>query len=284
LRACRQTSPTPSLRQGSGLTRPFQLRDSSTPSLFTVAALTCRIARCDIASVTTPSNDEMQLRLAPPSPEELAAGAVAHFRHDSEDGWTVAGTVSRGPNGHVISHLEVWPGRPGDAPGGSVTTRTLHDIRVGQIIDAVRYWEMSMEVRTMATRMKYEPGDERAERLLGEVFREPMYAPGSKVTIKTADEIMDSAAKTSQPGRAPLPDELLQQVAEGYLTESAPGKPRGAVKRLAQQLGRSENTVSRWVARARKDEWLGPGRQGHEGASPGPRLLAAWARAKGGTE
>lgn len=235
--------------------------------------MTRRTKECDIAGVTSPS-DAIQLQLAEPSPKESAAGAVAHFRHDASDGWTVAGTVSRGPNGHVISRLEVWPGRPGDPPAQSVTTRMLHDIRVGQIINAVRYWEMRSQVRDMASRMKYQPGDERAEELLTEVSSEPMYAPGSKVTIKTADEIIGGAAKESQPGRAPLPDELLYQVAEGYLAEAAPGKPRGAVKRLAQQLGRSENTVSRWVARARKDGWLGPGRQGHEGAEPGPRLVA----------
>lgn len=221
----------------------------------------------------------MQLTLKQPSKKESAAGAVAHFRHGSEDGWTVAGTVSRGPNGHVISHLEVWPGRPDDPPSGSVTTRMLHDIRVGQIINAVRYWEMQTKVRAMASRMEYEPGDERAESLMAEVLSEPMHAPGSRVTIQTADQILSSSApQRSQPGRAPLPDELLRQVSEGYIAESAPGKPRGAVKRLAQQLGRSENTVSRWVARARKDGWLGPGRQGHEGAEPGPRLLDARSR------
>lgn len=234
--------------------------------------------------MTTPS-DDMQLQLAEPSQEESTAGAVAHFRQDTPDGWTVAGTVSRGPNGHVISHLQVWPGRPDDPPSGSVTTRMLHDIRVGQIINAVRYWEMQMKVRSMAARMEYEPGDERAEHLLTEAFSEPLHAPGSKVTIKTADQILSSSTpQKSQPGRAPLPDELLRQVAEGYLVESAPGKPRGAVKRLAQQLGRSENTVSRWVSRARKDGWLGPGRQGHEGAEPGPRLTAARSEAEAAEE
>jgi hypothetical protein len=278
-----KSSPTPSLKQVSALTWSFQVEDYPAPSFSALSALTRRIQGCDIATVTTP-NDEMQLTLEQPSKKESAAGAVAHFRHDSEDGWTVAGTVSRGPNGHVISHLQVWPGRPGDAPSGSVTTRMLHDIRVGQIINAVRYWEMQEKVRDMASRMEYEPGDERAEQLRDEALREPIYAPGSKVTIRTADEILSaSATEKSQPGRAPLPDDLLREVAEGYLVQSGPGKPRGAVKRLAQQLGRSENTVSRWVARARKDGWLGPGRQGHEGAEPGPRLLAARSSA-GATE
>lgn len=270
-----KSSLTPSLKQVTAPTWSFQVKDCPTRSFSLRPALTCRIWRCDIATVTTP-NDEMQLTLTHPSKKESAAGVVAHFRHDSDGGWTVAGTVSRGPNGHVISRIEVWPGRPGDAPDGSVTARMLHEIRVGQIINAVRYWEMRMQVRHMASGVPYESGDEPAERLLDEVFREPMYAPGSKVTIRTADEILSAGApQRPQPGRAPLPDELLRQVAEGYILENAPGKPRGAVKRLAEQLGRSENTVSRWVARARKDGWLGPGRQGHEGAEPGPRLIAA---------
>lgn len=277
-----KSSLTPSLKQASAPTWSFRVGECGSPSLSALPALTRRINRCDIATVTTP-NDEMQLTIAEPSKKESAAGVVARFRHDSEDGWTVAGAVSRGPSGHVISHIEVWPGRPGDAPGGSVTTRMLHEIRVGQIINAVRYWEMRTKVRAMASRLEYEPGDERAEHLLDEVFREPLYAPGSKVTIRTADEILSaSAPEKPQPGRAPLPDELLREVAEGYLAESAPGKPRGAVKRLAEHLGRSENTVSRWVSKARKDGWLGPGRQGHEGAEPGPRLLAA--RTEGSAE
>ncbi|GKQ37195.1 hypothetical protein ALMP_37340 [Streptomyces sp. A012304] len=224
----------------------------------------------------------MDLEITPPSPDEMEGGTVAHFRHESEDGWTVAGTVSRSPNGHVISHLEIWPGRPGDAPGGSVTSKVLTSIRVGQIIDAVRYWEMQMKVQAMASRMKHESGDERAEALLAEVFSNPMHAPGSQVTIKTADEIIGAAPKEPRPGRAPLPDELMRQVAEGYISECGPGQPRGAVKRLAQRLGRPEATVARWVTRARKEGWLGPGASGREIGEPGPRLLAA--RAEGDAE
>lgn len=241
--------------------------------------LTCCSLQCDIAEVmsTVPTEQptNMDLEINPPSPEETEAGIVARFRHESEDGWTVAGTVSRVPNGHVISHLEIWPGRPGDPPSGSVTSKLLTSIRVGAIIDAVRHWDMQMRLRSMASRMKYEPGDEHAERLLAEVFSRPLSEPGSGVTIRTADEIIEAAPKESRPGRAPLPDELMRAVAEGYIAESAPGRPRGAVKRLAQQLGRPEATVARWVTRARREGWLGPGASGREIGEPGPRLLAA---------
>lgn len=222
------------------------------------------------------TSSAMQLSINLPSHEESTAGAVAHFHHESEDGWTVQGTVSRGPHGHVISRLEVWPGRPGDPPGASVTSRLLNSIRVGTIIDAVRYWEMRKQLITKVADTTYDPNDETMARVVDGLFEGTVYAPGSKVAIQPADQIIGAAAPAKpQPGRAPLPDELLQQVAEGYLAESGPGKPRGAVKRLAEQLGRPEATVSRWVSRARKDGWLGPGRQGHEGAEPGPKLLAA---------
>ena len=78
-----------------------------------------------------------------------------------------------------------------------------------------------------------------------------------------------------RPGRAPLSGALLRRVAEGYLAESSPGKPKGAVKRLAEQMNEPQGTVSRWVWRARRDGWLGPAAPGREGAEPGPRLFEA---------
>lgn len=78
-----------------------------------------------------------------------------------------------------------------------------------------------------------------------------------------------------RPGRAPLSDEFLRRVAEGYLAESTPGKPKGAVKRLAEQMNEPPGTVSRWVWRARKEGWLGPAAPGREGAEVGPRLFEA---------
>lgn len=78
-----------------------------------------------------------------------------------------------------------------------------------------------------------------------------------------------------RPGRAPLSGDFLRRIAEGYLAESGPGKPKGAVKRLAEQMSEPAGTVSRWVWRARRDGWLGPAAPGREGAEPGPRLFEA---------
>lgn len=216
----------------------------------------------------------MPIRISPVYEE---AGAVARFEHESGDGWTVAGTVSRGPHGLVISHLEIWPGRPGDPPSASVTSKLLSSVRVGAIIEAVRAWEAREKLQALLADTRYDPEDEVMSRVMEGFFGgSAVGLPGSGVTIAPADQVLsENAPEKPQPGRAPLPDELLATVAEGYIAESGPGKPRGAVKRLAQRLGRPEATVSRWVARARKEGWLGPGASGREVGDPGPKLMAA---------
>lgn len=213
--------------------------------------MTAERERCDIAGVTRtpepspeqPESDEkpIDLELEIPDPNERDAGAVAHFKHSSPEGWRAAGTVSQGRRGLVISRLEVWPDAEGAAPLESVTSRTLRAIPLGYILSEVQRWT---ELLTFAT-----------------------------VRVQTADEILAAHhPEGPSPGRAPLPDELLRQVAEGYLAETSRGL-RGAVKRLSDQLGRPEKTVSNWVAKARRDGWLGPASQGRAGATPGPRLL-----------
>ncbi|AWT47581.1 hypothetical protein HXP45_26800 [Streptomyces actuosus] len=58
------------------------------------------------------------------------------------------------------------------------------------------------------------------------------------------------------------------------MRETAPGKPQGATRRLSEAYGRPEQTVRTWIARARKEGWLGPSAKGRAGAEPGPRLRA----------
>lgn len=79
----------------------------------------------------------------------------------------------------------------------------------------------------------------------------------------------------ARPGRAPLSDELLRSVAEAYLRETAPGQERGALRRMAQEFGKPENTVNGWIKKARERGWLGPSTAGRAGAEPGPRLTRA---------
>lgn len=76
-------------------------------------------------------------------------------------------------------------------------------------------------------------------------------------------------------GRTAVTDDLLRNVSLAYLEETAPGKDRQATRRLAERFGRPEGTVRTWVARARKEGWLGPGASGRMGAEPGPKLRAA---------
>lgn len=216
-------------------------------------ALTQASARCDISQVTpsathaSPTDDE-QLSILDISqvtnPEQREAGAVARFRQADPEGWTVAGTVSRGPKGLVISHLEIWPGRPTDPPSGSVTSRLLQSVRVGKILAAAQAW---IDVTA-------EPG---LDAFVGHVAMQPK--------------------EPARPGRAPLTDKLLREVAEAYIEETRPGKPRGAVRRLAAQFDKPFPTVSRWVARSRETGWLGPASQGREGGEPGPLLREAYA-------
>lgn len=73
-------------------------------------------------------------------------------------------------------------------------------------------------------------------------------------------------------GRTALTDDFLRDVAISYLRETAPGKPRGATRRLAETYGRPEETIRTWVSRSRKAGWLGPSAKGRAGAERGPRL------------
>ncbi|QFZ78716.1 hypothetical protein GFH48_12825 [Streptomyces fagopyri] len=61
-------------------------------------------------------------------------------------------------------------------------------------------------------------------------------------------------------------------MAHRYWLYTGPGQPPGAVKRLAADFNRPEETIRTWVARARREGWLGPSVKGRAGAEPGPKL------------
>ncbi|MGV9281629.1 hypothetical protein [Streptomyces sp. NPDC003730] len=83
-----------------------------------------------------------------------------------------------------------------------------------------------------------------------------------------------AAALAVSAGRTAMTDDFLRDVSLAYLRETAPGQPQGATRRLAEAYGRPEQTIRTWVARARKEGWLGPSAKGRAGAEPGPRLRA----------
>jgi transposase-like protein len=93
----------------------------------------------------------------------------------------------------------------------------------------------------------------------------------------TADDraVVTAGRPPRRSGRAPLTPELLQNVAIAYLQENMPGVGPGAMTRLARRFGKPEETMRSWVARARRDGWLGPSAKGRAGAEPGWRLEAA---------
>lgn len=170
-----------------------------------------------------------------PTPEQHQGGTAATFVYRSADGWTASGLIAETNRGPAIQRLEIDPGESGD----SVTAKMLRSVPLTDIISAAASSAPVLEAVARARRSA-------------------------------------EAAETGprRPGRAPLPDELLRQVAELYLEETVPGKPRGAVVRVAERMGKDPSTLSRWVHQARRRGWLGPAVPGREGGTPGPRLLA----------
>ncbi|GGW68471.1 hypothetical protein GCM10010503_52300 [Streptomyces lucensis JCM 4490] len=74
-------------------------------------------------------------------------------------------------------------------------------------------------------------------------------------------------------GRPLITDDLLRQLAEVYLEETAEEKPAGALRRVAAKFDRPTETIRTWLARACKEGWLAPAVKGRAGGEPGPKLL-----------
>lgn len=147
--------------------------------------------------------------------------------------WLASGDVSRKDQGLVISRLEV---RPGTNAAGGVTGGMMQKVPVGQILRHVR-----------------------AE--LG---------PDAEVSTTLPD--IELARRIREGGRVSLDDELLRAVAHRYWLYTGPGQPPGAIKRLAADFNRPDETIRTWVARARREGWLGPSVKGRAGAEPGYKL------------
>ncbi len=161
-------------------------------------------------------------------------GIVATFECESPSSeWLATGDVSRKDQGLVISRLEV---RPGPNAAGGVTGGMMQKVPVGQILRHVR-----------------------AE--LG---------PESEVSTTLPD--IELARRIREGGRVSLDDELLRAVAHRYWLYTGPGQPPGAIKRLAADFNRPEETIRTWVAKARREGWLGPSVKGRAGAEPGYKL------------
>ncbi|WP_432104866.1 hypothetical protein [Streptomyces sp. bgisy091] len=149
-----------------------------------------------------------------------------------------------------------------------------------------RVWRIQGDVyRTVQglkiTRVEVESDPAGPEQITGTLMRQiPLgtildYVRG-RVSATLTEDLPDAPAKQAAvpAGRTALTDDFLREVAVSYLRETAPGRPRGATRRLAEQFGRPEETIRTWLARSRKAGWLGPSVKGRAGAEPGPRLRA----------
>lgn len=169
-------------------------------------------------------------------PDDAWHRHTASFRYDSSEGWTATGTVTRTRRRGVVI-TDVRFEAPGDEDGapGPVTSTALRQLPISDILSSAMQSGLLPQYPTTPPPK-----------------REPRPS-----------------------GRAPLTDAHIRDVAETYLRETGPGKPRGALRRVAEHFGKPVPTASHWVQRARADGWLGPAVTGREGGEPGPRLLQA---------
>ncbi|MCC3652737.1 hypothetical protein LIX60_14950 [Streptomyces sp. S07_1.15] len=148
--------------------------------------------------------------------------------------WAATGDVARHAQGLVISRLEL---SATDPAGNGITGSLLRRVQISDVLHVAR------------------------AHVALSVYGGPEQQAGPQ-----------EKSKSRSGGRAGLSDELLRSVAVAYLAETAPGRPAGAVKRIAEEFGRPDETIRSWIARARKAGWLGPSVKGRAGAEPGPRL------------
>jgi hypothetical protein len=167
------------------------------------------------------------------APDDAWNRRTAAFRYDSGEGWSAIGTVTRTRRrGVVITDVRFEGPGEDDGAPGPVTSTALRQLPISDILASAMHSGL---------------------------------IPPYDVEVPPKREPRPS-------GRAPLTDALIREVAEVYLRETAPGKPRGALQRVAEHFDKPLPTASRWVQRARADGWLGPAVTGREGGEPGPRL------------
>lgn len=191
----------------------------------------------DLLSAAEAAYSGLPLTIEDPTDSEISTDC-RRFSY-SEGGWTVHGQARLEGNAVRLLGIEVRPA----SPDGVVTAAMVNRIPVGRIVGSLQ---------TLLTL-------DRARRGGAEPAKAEKPAPKSP----------------RRGGRPRVTDEQLRALAEEYLAETAEGKPGRPVARIAEQLGRPEETVRTWLARARKEGWLAPGVKGRAGGEPGPKLLTA---------
>jgi transposase len=177
--------------------------------------------------------------------EPAAEGAKSGGRRFSyeQDDKIVSGHVRVDGNDVTVTRLEIRPA----SPQAAVTSSMVLSVRIGEI---------TASLRTLLAL-------DRAKREGVAAFS---YSPANAPAVKSAE-------RPRRGGRPPVTDSMLRWVAEAYLLETEEGKPH-PVARIAEKVGRPEETVRTWLARARREGWLSPGVRGRAGGEPGPKLIA----------
>jgi hypothetical protein len=191
----------------------------------------------DLVNAAEAAFSGLPLTIEDPSDNEIATGR-RRFSY-SEGKWAVHGQAQMEGSAVRLLGIEVRPA----SPEGVVTAAMVNRIPVGRIVGSLQ---------TLLALDKARRGG--AESVKAETPEPKSLRRG---------------------GRPRVTDEQLRALAEAYLAETAEGMPARPVARIAEQLGRPEETVRTWLARARKEGWLAPGVKGRAGGEPGPRLLVA---------
>jgi hypothetical protein len=191
----------------------------------------------DLVNAAEAAFSGLPLTIEDPSDNEIATGR-RRFSY-SEGKWAVHGQAQMEGSAVRLLGIEVRPA----SPEGVVTAAMVNRIPVGRIVGSLQ---------TLLALDKARRGG--AESVKAETPEPKSLRRG---------------------GRPRVTDEQLRALAEAYLAETAEGMPARPVARIADQLGRPEETVRTWLARARKEGWLAPGVKGRAGGEPGPRLLVA---------
>lgn len=183
----------------------------------------------------------LPITLEKPTAEEAETG-VRRFSYVQGDK-IVSGHVQIDGNDATVTRLEIRPA----SPQAAVTSSMIISVRIGEI---------TASLRTLLAL-------DRAKREGSAAFS---YSPANAPAAKSVE-------RPRRGGRPSVTDSMLRWVAEAYLLETADGKPH-PVARIAEKIGRPEETVRTWLARARREGWLSPGVRGRAGGEPGPKLIA----------
>lgn len=191
----------------------------------------------DLLSAAEAAYSGLPLTIENPSDSEVATDCRRFSYTEGE--WTVHGQARLEGNAVRLLSIEVRP----MSSEGVVTAAMVNRIPVGRIVGSLQ---------TLLTLDKARRGG--AESVKAETPEPKSLRRG---------------------GRPRVTDEQLRALAEAYLAETAEGMPGRPVARIAERLGRPEETVRTWLARARKEGWLAPGVKGRAGGEPGSKLLTA---------